>query len=432
MEKQDGCYLPKTLQQTAFKLDQADLLSEFRQQFYLPEESIYLDGNSLGLLSKPAERAVLSMLDSWRQYAIDGWSQGRHPWFQLSEELSRELANWVGADKENVIATGSTTVNLHQLLATFYQPTSQRYKIVATSLDFPSDIYAIQSHLRLHGLEAKDALVLVQSHDGLTVREEDITLAMTDDVSLVLLPSVFYRSGQYLSMPQLAQAARQRGILIGFDLCHSIGIMPHELQSWDVDFAFWCHYKYLNAGPGSVAGLYVHPRHHHRLPGLAGWFGSDKEVQFDMLHDFTPAQGAGRFQIGTPHVLSLAPLLGSLEIFQQAGIQAIRSKSLQLTQFLIDLAETYLSPYGFQIGNPREPERRGGHVCLIHPEAIRICKAMKQVGVIPDYRAPDVVRLAPVPLYTSFTDVLEAVERIIQVMENKSYEAFEKQREVIA
>lgn len=416
----------------AAQLDAADALASFRNEFYLQEGVIYLDGNSLGLLSKPAERALYDLLESWKTYGIDGWSNGTQPWFDLSERLGDGLASLIGATGEEVIATGSTTVNLHQLVATFYQPTKDRYKIVADELTFPSDIYALQSQLRLHGYGSREALVQVASRDGKTLSEDDIIGAMTEDTGLVLLPSVLYRSGQLLDMMRLTEAAHARGIVIGFDLCHSIGAVPHELDAWGVDFAFWCNYKYLNAGPGSVAGLYVNRRHEAVLPGLTGWFGSDKQVQFDMAHIFTPARGAGKFQIGTPHVFSVAPLIGSLELFGEAGMERIRAKSLQLTKYLMDLADTVLAPYGFTVGNPREDERRGGHVCLVHEDAVRICKAMKEAGVVPDFRAPNVIRLAPIALYTSFVDVYEAVMRVANIMESRSYETYEKTREVIA
>ncbi len=416
----------------AQQLDDQDDLRQFKQQFYVKNGVIYLDGNSLGLLSKPAEQSLLGLLESWKAYGIDGWSQGREPWFDLSERLGSRLAPLVGASADEVIATGSTTVNLHQLVATFYQPTADRYKIVADELTFPSDIYALQSQLRLHGFNPDEALIRVRSRDGQTLDEADLVAAMTDDVALVLLPSVLYRSGQLLNLKALTQAAHERGIVIGFDLCHSIGAILHELSAWDVDFAFWCNYKYLNAGPGSVAGLYVNRRHSDAVVGLAGWFGSDKQVQFDMEHSFTPAHGVGKFQIGTPHVLSLAPLIGSLTLFEQAGINRIRNKSLKLTAFLMELIDEHLTEYGFAVGNPREDERRGGHVCLVHPEAARICKAMKVADVIPDFRAPDVIRLAPIALYTSFADVCDAVERIERIMTERTFEQFTNQREVIA
>lgn len=421
-----------TSRETAEKLDQADGLARFREEFYLGKGRIYLDGNSLGLLSRRAEQSLLSVLDSWREHGIDGWTEGPHPWFHLSEELGKKSAPLVGAEPEEVIVTGSTTVNLHQLLATFYRPEGKRRKILADALTFPSDIYAMQSQLRLHGLNPEQHLIRVGGRDGQTLAEEDLIAAMTDEVALIVLPSVLYRSGQILDMKRLTAAARECGIPIGFDLCHSIGAIPHQLHEWGADFAFWCNYKYLNAGPGGVGGLFVHRKHFGRMPGLAGWFGSDKSVQFDMEHHFTPAGDAGAYQIGTPHLLSLAPLIGSLEIFEEAGIGKIREKSLRQTRYLMELVEKELAGMGFSIGNPREDHRRGGHVSLVHPEAVRICKSLKEKGVIPDFRAPDVIRLAPVALYTAYTELWEAVQRLKWIMEEKDYERHEKKRGVVA
>ncbi|MEH7386815.1 kynureninase [Bacillus sp. JJ1521] len=416
----------------ARKLDREDSLAKFRDEFYLQPNTIYMDGNSLGLLSKRAEQTLLDSLQDWKEYGIDGWTQGRQPWFYMSEKASEQLAPLIGVSPEEVIVTGSTTVNLHQLVATFYQPIGKRTKIVADELNFPSDIYALQSQLRLHGFNPEDHLVRVKSRDGRYLNEDDIIEAMTDEVTLVVLPSILYRSGQILDMKRLTSEAHKRGILIGFDGCHSVGAIPHSFSEWEVDFVFWCNYKHLNGGPGAVAGLYVNRKHFGVLPGLAGWFGSNKEKQFDMEHSFSPADSAGAFQIGTPHVLSLAPLLGSLEMFAEAGIENIRTKSLLLTNFLMGLIDTELAGMGFTVGSPREDSVRGGHVGLEHKEAARICKALKENGIIPDFRAPNMIRLAPVPLYNSFEDVWNVVQMLKTIMEVKQYEKFNNERDVVA
>ncbi|THE13273.1 kynureninase [Bacillus timonensis] len=416
----------------ARKLDREDPLARFQDEFYLQPNTIYMDGNSLGLLSKRAEQSLLDSLEDWKENGIDGWTQGRQPWFYMSEIASELLAPLVGASPEEVIVTGSTTVNLHQLVATFYQPKGKRTKIVADELNFPSDIYALQSQLRIHGLNPEEQLVRVKSRDGRYLVEEDIIDAMTDEVALVVLPSILYRSGQILDMERLTAEAHRRGILIGFDGCHSVGAIPHSFSKWDVDFAFWCNYKHLNGGPGAVAGLYVNRKHFGVLPGLAGWFGSNKEKQFDMEHSFIPADSAGAFQIGTPHVLSLAPLLGSLDMFREAGIEQIRTKSLLLTNFLLELIDAELVGMGFTIGSPREEYVRGGHVGLEHKEAARICKALKENGIIPDFRAPNMIRLAPVPLYNSFEDVWNVIQMLKTIMEEKQYEKFTNERDVVA
>jgi len=416
----------------ALQLDKQDELSRFRGEFYVQDGVIYLDGNSLGLLSKRAEQSLLSLLHSWKQYGIDGWMQGEYPWFYLSETLGRMSAPLVGAHPEEVIVTGSTTLNLHQLAATFYEPKGSKTKILADELNFPSDIYALQSQLKLKGYDPNEHLIRVKSRDGRTLNEEDIIEAMTEDIALIVLPSVLYRSGQILDMKRLTKEAHKRGIIIGFDLCHSIGAIPHSLHEWGVDFAFWCNYKYLNAGPGGVAGLYVNKKHFGRVPGLAGWFSSKKEKQFDMEHVLTPADDVGAYQMGTPHVLSMAPLIGSLEIFHEAGIENIRKKSLRLTEYMMDLIESELKDYGFVFGNPIDEKARGGHIFLEHPEAARICKALKAHRVIPDFRAPNGIRLAPVALYNSFEDVWRSVQILKTIMDEELYKQYENKREVVA
>lgn len=416
----------------ALELDRQDELSGFRDEFYVNPDVLYMDGNSLGLLSKRAERTLLESLSDWREHAIDGWTGGRHPWFTLSERLGEMSAPLVGALPEEVIVTGSTTVNLHQLVATFYQPEGKRTKILADELTFPSDIYALQSQLRIHGYSPDEHLIRVASRDGRFLEEDDIIAAMTDEIALIVLPTVLYRSGQILDMERLTKEAHARGILIGFDGCHSVGSIPHAFDEWDVDFAYWCNYKHLNGGPGAVGGLYVNRKHFGRYPGLAGWFSSKKDKQFDLEHQLTPAETAGAYQIGTPHVMSQAPLLGSLEMFAEAGIERIREKSLLLTHYLMDLIAHELDGFGFAIGNPLEEHRRGGHVGLEHPDAARICKALKANQVIPDFRAPNMIRLAPVALYSRFEEVWKLVQIIKTIMIEKQYEAFENVRNVVA
>ncbi|MEH7438162.1 kynureninase [Neobacillus drentensis] len=416
----------------AKQLDKEDILNKFREEFYIKPNSIYMDGNSLGLLSKRAERTLLESLTDWKEHGIDGWTKGKHPWFFLSEKLGEMMAPLVGASAKEVIVTGSTTVNLHQLVATFYKPEGKRTKILADELTFPSDIYALQSQLRIRGYDPDTHLIRVKSRDGRFLVEEDIIEAMTEEIALIILPTVLYRSGQILDMKRLTAEANKREILIGFDGCHSIGAIPHSFSDWGVDFAYWCNYKHLNGGPGSVGSLYVNSKHFGTNPGLAGWFGSKKEKQFDMEHTLTPAESAGAYQIGTPHVLSLAPLLGALEIFADAGIENIRSKSLKINQYLMDLLEHEVPDMGFSFGNPLEDFRRGGHISLEHNEAARICKALKENGVIPDFRAPNIIRLAPVALYTSYKEVFEVVQILKKIMTEKQYEKFENEREVVA
>jgi kynureninase len=411
----------------AERLDAADPLRRFRDRFYCPPGRAYLDGNSLGLASRDAEAAVLAALEAWKREGIDGWLAEPHPWFYLAEEVGALQAELVGAEPDEVVATGGTTINLHALVATFYRPRGRRTKILADELNFPSDLYALESQVRLRGLDPAEHLALVRSRDGRTIAEEDVVAALGEEVALVVLPSVLYRSGQLLDLRRLTAAAHERGALVGFDLSHSAGVVPHRLHEDGVDFAFWCTYKYLNGGPGAVASLFVHRRHFGTLPGLAGWFGSDKRRQFDLALEFTPAASAGAWQIGTPPVLSLAALRGALAIVCEAGIEAIRAKSLQQTELLVRLVDAFLrEPYGFAVGSPREPERRGGHVALEHPDAVRVARALKARGIVPDFRPPNVVRLAPFPLYTTFAelwDTVQAVREIVATGEHERYAA---------
>ena len=415
----------------AKQLDQQDTLRNFREEFHLPKEGVYMDGNSLGLMSKRAELSLLQLMQSWRNLAIDGWTEGEHPWYYLSESLGEMMAPLVGGMDNEVIVTGSTTINLHQLVATFYQPKGKRTKILADTLNFPSDIYALKAQLKLKGYD-ESHLVQVPSIDGHTLDENSIIEAMTADIALIVLPSVLYRSGQILQIEKLTKAAHERGIKIGFDLCHSVGAMPHQLHDWHVDFAFWCTYKHLNGGPGSVGALFVHENHLGQEPGLAGWFSSDKSKQFDMDHTLTPASDAGAFQIGTPHVFSLAPLLGALETFEEAGIERIREKSLHLTAYMMELVDETLDGYGFTICNPRNDTQRGGHIYLEHPEAARICKALKMKKVIPDFRKPSGIRLAPIALYNTFEDVYESIQVLKEIMDDKLYEQFSNERTIVS
>ncbi|WLR51694.1 kynureninase [Bacillus tianshenii] len=416
----------------AVQLDQQDPLAQFRNEFYLSEERIYLDGNSLGLLSKRAEQSLLDVMNAWKQYGIDGWTEGEHPWFYLSETLGDRFAPLIGAHKEEVVVTGSTTSNLHQLASTFYQPNGTRTKILADELNFPTDIYALQSQLQLKGFDPAEHLIQVKSRDGHTLNEDDIIAAMDEDVALIVLSSILYRSGQILDMKRLTEEAHKRKIVIGFDLCHSIGSIPHQLSDWGVDFAFWCTYKHINGGPGSVAALYVNKKHFGKTPGLSGWFSSRKDKQFDMDHSLTPAEDAGAFQMGTPHVLSMAPLIGALSLFEEAGIQNIREKSLRLTSYLTNLLEHELSEYDFTICNPRENHQRGGHLFITHKEAARICKSLKEYEIIPDFRAPNGIRLAPVALYNTFEEVWHTVQTLKKIMKDEHYKKFENKRGVIA
>lgn len=416
----------------AKKLDEKDELRHFREKFYLNPGEIYMDGNSLGLMSKPAEQAIQRMLEEWKTLGIRGWLGAEKPWYYYSEELSKDLAPLVGASPEEVTVHASTTINIHNLVSTMYEPTEKRYKILIDNLNFPTDRYAIESFLESHGKDLETHLEVIESVDGKTLDEDEIIKEMADDVALILLPAVLYRSGQLLNIEKLTKKAHEKGIIIGFDCSHSAGVVNHQLSEHGVDFAMWSNYKYLNNGPGGASGLYLNKKHFNKPVGLAGWFGSTKEKQFDLEDHLTPSHDASGLEIGTPNLLSMAPLEGSLEIFKEAGIDRIREKSVQITDYFIFLIDEYLTDYGFEVGSPRDSSRRGGHVALVHKEAVRINEALKDEGIVPDFRRPNVIRLAPVPLYISYEEVFDVVMALKKIMDNKTYEKYDKKRSVVA
>jgi kynureninase len=402
----------------ALELDTADPLSRFRDRFYIPPGKIYVDGNSLGLLSRDAEESLQRVAEEWKHLAIGGWMGAKHPWIYFAERLGAGLSELVGARPDEVVVTGTTTVNLHALVSTFYHPDGRRTRILADELTFPTDIYALRSQVALHGLDPDIHFLQVPSADARILDEERIIDAMDEAVMVAVLPSVLYRSGQLLDMKRLTEEAHRRGILIGFDCSHSVGVLPHRLDDWDVDFAFWCSYKYLNGGPGCPACLYLNERHFGREPALPGWFGYVKERQFDLLPSFEHQRSAGGWQISSPGILGAAPIEGSLGIIHEAGIDAIREKSLRMTSYLMYLIDHRLAAgtSAFGIGTPGEPQRRGGHVALEHTHAARaVFDALTSRGVIGDFRSPNVIRIAPSPLYNSYDDVWLVVDQLTQI-----------------
>jgi len=417
----------------AKNLDENDELSKFREHFFIPDKTVYMDGNSLGLMSREAEYALERVLNEWRDLAIKGWLSGRTPWFNMAEKIGEKAAELVGAKPEELVLTGTTTVNIHALVSTFYYPKNGKSKLLADELNFPSDIYALKGQIKLKELNPDNELVLVPSDDGYTLDEQRIVEYMTDDVALVLLPSVLYRSGQLLDMEYLTAEAHKRGIVIGFDCSHSAGVVPHELSKWGVDFAVFCSYKYLNGGPGSSAFLYLNERHFDKEPLLAGWFGNDKETQFDMSLDFKPARSAGGWQISSPGILGTSPVEGSVELLNRAGISNIREKSKKLTAYLVYLIEELLADnYGFRILSPKDPQKRSGHISITHEkEAYRINEALKSKGVVPDFRPPSMIRIAPSPMYNTFHDVWQVVQFLKEIMDNKEYELYSEERSSI-
>lgn len=416
----------------ALRLDAEDALASRRELFYIKPGQIYMDGNSLGLCSKPAEQAVLRALEDWKKYGIGIWTGAEINYFLYFDRIAAKLARLIHARTEEVTVCASTTLNVHQCIATFWKPDARRYKMVVDELNFPTDRYAVTSQIRQRGMDVDEVLRVIPSRDGKTLAMEDILAALTEDVSIVLLPSVLYRSAQLLDMAAITRAAHEKGIICGFDLCHSIGAVDHDMEAVDCDFAVWCNYKYLSGGPGATAGLYVNRRHFGLEPGLAGWWGNRNDTQFELRPEFEHSPNAGGWQTGTSPVLSMAAVDGALDAYEGLTMAEVRARSLKLTEYLMYLIDTELAGCGFTIGNPRVDAVRGGHVALEHADAVRINEALKAADVVPDFRYPNVIRLAPSPLYTSFAEVWELVRRLKEIMDTKAYEKYSDKAGTVA
>ena len=399
-------------------LDRDDPLADFRGRFHIPEKPdgravTYLCGNSLGLQPTTAEAAVRQELDDWGRLAVDAHFEGRTPWYSYHTVFREPTARLVGARPDEVVTMNGLTVNLHLMLVSFFKPDATRYKVLMEENAFPSDTYAVKSHLAQHGLDPDDALLLARARPGeSTLRTEDVEELIEREgerIALVLLGGVNFYSGQLFDLARVASCAQGQGCRVGYDLAHAVGNVPLSLHDWGVDFAVWCSYKYLNGGPGTVAGCFVHQRHldDASIPRLAGWWGNDPQRRFRMHleADFVPMHSADGWQLSNPPILAMAPLRASLRIFDQAGIQALRQKSLGLTGYL----ESWVDSVGderIRILTPREPGARGCQVSLQVREGSReLFEALQRQGIVGDYREPDVIRVAPVPLYNSFHDV---------------------------
>jgi kynureninase len=410
----------------ALALDSADSLAGFAAEFHHPIDAagrrlVYLCGHSLGLQPKSAAEYLRQELADWQHMAVLGHDAAMRPWISYHEQAAGPLAALTGADPGEVIAMNSLTVNLHLMMVSFFRPSGVRNCILIEKSAFPSDRYAIVSQLQFHGLNAAEHLIEVEPRAGeRCLRTEDLLARIGREaprLALVVLPGVQYLTGQALDLKPLIDAARRAGAAVGLDLAHAIGNMPLQLHDWNADFAVWCSYKYLNAGPGAIGGCFVHERHARSfdLPRFAGWWGNDKSTRFRMEPQFHPMQGAEGWQISNPPVLAFAPLLASLEIFGRAGLTRLREKSISLSAFLRRLIREQL-PGGIEIITPEAPEASGCQMSLrLDPAAfdVRRChERLAAAGVIGDWREPDTLRLAPVPLYNSYRDVFTAVEAL--------------------
>lgn len=423
MSSQDECQKLSELteirqERHALALDAADPLRQFRDRFRIPTAAdgspvAYFAGNSLGLQPKSARVYIEEALVNWEKRGVDGHFGGAHPWFPYHEMFRESGARLVGARPGEVVMMNSLTVNLHLMLVSFFRPTPERYKILIDAPCFPSDTYALKTQLRFHGLDPDDALLAVSPREGeTTIRTEDIESLLQREgrkIALVLLAGVNFVTGQFFDLAAITDAGHRAGCMVGFDLAHAAGNVPLRLHDWGVDFAVWCSYKYLNSGPGAVAGCFVHERYasNTELPRFAGWWGNDPATRFRMHleKDFIPRPGADGWQISNPPILALAPLRASLDLFDEAGMEMLRVKSLGLTGYLSRLLEP-LRVRGVEVITPKEPERRGCQLSLrFASRAKEILKELHQAGVVGDFREPDVIRAAPVPLYNTFHDV---------------------------
>ena len=397
-------------------LDSKDPLRSYRDLFHLPLRSdgdplIYFCGHSLGLQPRTARDFIQQELDDWARLGVEAHFHGKHPWYDYHELCRESGAHLVGARPGEVVMMNSLTVNLHLMLTTFYRPTEDRYRILIDEPVFPSDLYALQSQVRLHGYDPADALVpLVPRPGEHTYHTHDIDGILQSrgqEIALVFINGVNFFTGQFFDLQRLTDRAREQGCVVGYDLAHAAGNVVLQLHDWGVDFAVWCNYKYLNSGPGAVAGCFVHERYGQNLelPRLAGWWGNDPATRFQMPDQFVPRPGADGWQISNPPILALAPVRASLAIFDQAGIPALRAKSEQLTAYLESLLDQL--PAGrFEIITPRDPRRRGCQLSiLVHDRPHKWMEALKANGVVCDFREPNVIRVAPVPLYNTFHEV---------------------------
>jgi kynureninase len=409
----------------ARRLDAEDALASFREAFVIADpDLIYVDGNSLGRLPRrTVERMRTAVEVEWGHDLIRGWNAG---WYQAPAWVGEKIAQLVGAGPGQVVVSDSTSVNLFKLTMTALAKRPGRGRIVSDVLNFPSDLYILQGCTRLLG--DRHHLHLVPSADGITVDQQALFDAMDERTALVTLSHVTFKSGFLYDAAAVTERAHQVGALVLWDLSHSVGAVPVELDRWGVDLAVGCTYKYLNGGPGAPAFLYVRRGlQEEALSPIWGWFGQRSPFDFDL--EYERAEGVGRFLVGTPPILSLLAMESALDLLLEAGLKGIRRKSVRLTSYLVYLVDTVLAPLGFALGSPRDPARRGSHISIQHPEGYRINRALiEEMGVLPDFREPDNIRLGLVPLYTSFAEVWEAVDRIRQVVEEERYLRYPAER----
>lgn len=409
----------------AASLDEADSLKSFAGEFYFPvmdgKKVIYFTGNSLGLQPKMTQDYILSELEDWATFGVEGHFHGRNPWYSYQDILTEQLATLLGALPVEAVAMNSLTTNLHLLLVSFYRPTSSRNKIICEYDAFPSDLYALQSQASFHGFNPDEKIVMLKAREGeYLLRTEDIVSAIEREgssLATVMLGAVNYYTGQYLDLKRISEAAHKVGATVGFNLAHAMGNVMMKLHDWNVDYACFCSYKYLNSGPGGVSGIFIHEKfaEDKTIPRFAGWWGNDPETRFTIPRKFIPARGAKSWQLSNAPVLPMAALKASLDIFEDAGFDEMRKKSVLLTSFLQFVLENVNNEYkakhgkaALKIITPADPEERGCQISIIIIDnGKEVHRKLTDSGILVDWREPDVIRAAPVPLYNSFVDVYE-------------------------
>jgi kynureninase len=401
----------------------ADPVASCRDRFLVPDGVAYLAGNSLGLQPRAVRAAVDDVLAAWATLAVDGHLEGELPWLPYHETMRETVASLVGARPGEAVVMNSLTVNLHLMLRSFYRPSATRYRLVIEADVFPSDRYAVMGVARAHGFDPTDAVVvLAPRHGERHLRTEDVTGFLDRDgasVAVVVLSAVDFRTGAFLDLPAITEAAHRAGAVMGWDLAHAAGNLPVRLHDWDVDFAIWCHYKYVNSGPGAVGGCFVHERHgtDPALVRPGGWWGHDPVSRFAMPFEFSPVEGAEGWQVSNPAILAMAPVRVSLDLFAEVGLDRLRERSMRLTAFLERLLDAVATRRPIEVVTPRDPERRGAQLSVMVDDAAVVTEALfTEHRVRADDRPPNIVRLAPTPLYNTYEDCWRAAVALDKVL----------------
>jgi kynureninase len=412
--------------------DNNDPLQSFREQFYIPylndAHAIYFLGNSLGLQPKTTQDEVLKIMENWANFGVEGFFMGNNPWMQYHKKLLPPLSKIFGAKEHELVVMNHLTVNLHLLMISFYQPTAKRYKIICEAKAFPSDQYVMQSQIKMHGLKMEDCLIEVHPREGEeTIRHDDIISAIhlhAEETALVLFSGINYYTGQVFNMKDIAAAARIAGAYVGFDLAHAAGNIALQLHDWNIDFACWCNYKYLNSGPGSIAGAFIHEKHagDTTLQRLEGWWGNDESNRFKMEPRFTPAPSAEAWQMSTAPMMQLASHYASLQIIEAAGFSTMVTKSRALSSYLLFVLNT-INENGkyFTIITPQAADEHGCQVSIsVHQNAKKVFDQLLPAGIFADWREPNVIRVAPVPLYNNFKEIFTFAQTLQSILTNNN------------